>query len=271
MHKLAFARLSALVLAVALIGATASSAAAVVDVLYAASLVTPMNGPVADALRANGTQFNGEPGGSKKLANLIASGFRSPDVFISVDPAIVEGLGTAVGSSTTFAHTSLGVAWSPKSKFHALLESAAAGKVPLLDALLTPGLRIGRTDPQLDPKGQYTIQALRAIAGPTGERKLLGEDKNPAQIFPEEDLLARVETGEVDAGFFYRTEAVARGYPFVPLPPSPASQVTYVLAVMKNAPHPEAARTFATFILQGNGRDILEKAGLEYVIPRGNQ
>lgn len=242
-----------------------------VDVLYAASLVTPMEGPVAGALRAQGIAFAGEPGGSKKLANLIAAGVRSPDVFICVDPATLVGLGTSVVSATAFARTSLGIAWSSKSRFQNVLDDAAAGRVPLMQALATPGLRIGRTDPRLDPKGAYTIDALKELAGARAERRLLGDDENPQQIFPEEDLLARVETGEIDAGFFYRTEAVARGYRFVALPREPASQITYVLALMRNAPHPEAAGTFAKFILRGAGRPLLERAGLEYVTPPGNR
>jgi molybdate/tungstate transport system substrate-binding protein len=242
----------------------------VVNVLYAGSLVTPMEGPVTEALRADGVQFAGEPGGSKKLANLIASGVRSPDVFISADPTIVAGLSANVASSTIFARTSLGIAWSPKSRYHDLFEGVAAGRTPLLQALATPGLRIGRTDPLLDPKGVFTVNALKEIAGAETEQKLLGAAENPNQIFPEEDLLARVETGEIDVGFFYHTEAIARNYPYVALPPSPASQVSYALAVMKDAPNPDAARSFATFILRGKGREILEHAGLEYVIPKGN-
>lgn len=271
MHKLAIAGVSAL-LAFTLTGATPpSTQPAVVQVVYAASLVTPMQGPISDALATDGMQFQGEPGGSKELANYIASGIRSPDVFISADPALVAGIGRSVASSTTFARTSLGIAWSEKSRFHELLESVAAGRAPLVQTLATPGLRLGRTDPILDPKGVLTVRALKAIAGPALESQLLGDDENPSQIFPEENLLARVETGEIDAGFFYHTEAIARGYRFVALPPSPASQTSYALAIMKGAPHPDAARTFATFILQGKGRDILTRAGLDYVIPRGSR
>jgi molybdate/tungstate transport system substrate-binding protein len=230
-----------------------------------------MEGPVAGALRADGIDFAGEPGGSKKLANLIAAGIRSPDVFICVDPATLVPLGTNVVSATSFARTSLGIGWSPKSRFDQLLGSVAAGRVPLLEALSTPGLRIGRTDPRLDPKGVYTIDALKELAGARVERRLLGDDENPQQIFPEEDLLARVETGEIDAGFFYRTEAIARGYRFVPLPKEPSSQITYVLALMRDRPHPEAARIFSEFVLRGKGRALLERAGLEYLIPPGNR
>ncbi len=230
-----------------------------------------MEGPIAEALRtAGGLQFNGEPGGSKKLANLIESGVRSPDVFISADPTIVSGLGSNVASSTIFARTSLGIAWSAKSRYHELLQRVAAGSVPLLQALSTQGLRIGRTDPLLDPKGVFTVNAIKEIAGVKFERRLLGDDENPSQIFPEEDLLARVETGEIDAGFFYHTEAIARGYVFVALPPSPSSQVSYALAIMRNAPHMDAARAFATFILKGKGRRILEHAGLEYIAPQSS-
>ena len=195
---------------------------------------------------------------------MIAAGLRTPDVFIAVDPAIVAALGSRVASATTFANTSLGIAWSPKSRFANVLERAAAGKISVLAALQTPGLRIGRTDPQLDPKGRYTVAAMRAIAGTAREQQLLGADENPDQIFPEEDLLARVETGEIDAGFFYRTEAVTRGYRFAPLPRAVGTTVAYVLAVMAGAPHAGAARQFADFILHGDGRAILERAGLTY-------
>src|SRR5579872_4013443 len=134
-----------------------------VTVLYAGSLVTPMEGPIKDALRAQGIDMQSEGGGSKKLANLISSGLRNPDVFISVDPKLVTALGKSVASAVTFAGTSLGLAWSDHSKYAALFADVASGKHPLLDALATPGLRIGRTDPKLDPKGGYTIRGLTVL------------------------------------------------------------------------------------------------------------
>ncbi|MBV8149053.1 MAG: extracellular solute-binding protein [Candidatus Eremiobacteraeota bacterium] len=246
---------------------SAAGALAPVSVLYAGSLVTPMEGPVAAALRAQGIEFRGEPGGSKKLANYIAAGVRSPDAFIAVDESNVARLGARVATSTAFAQTALGIAWSDKTRFAVLLSKLQAGRASLLDVLATPELKIGRTDPQLDPKGVYTIAAMKELAGAPEEQRLLGDDENSAQIFPEEDLLARLDTGEIDVGFFYRTEAVARGYHFVALPAARASRVTYILAVMRDAPHPEQAQAFARFILYGTGRQILQQAGVEYLIP----
>lgn len=269
MHKLALARFSAVVAAASLgffIAAQAEAATGVVRVLYAGSLVTPMEGPIKTALAKTNLQFEGENGGSKALANLIAAGDRNPDVFIYVDPKLVVKFRDRVASATTFAGTSLGIAWAPNSKYAALFARAARGETPLQDALETPDLRIGRTDPTLDPKGEYTIAAVTAWLGHAGERKVLGDDENPAQIFPEQDLLARIETGQVDVGFFYRTEAVARNYQYIPVPGDNVftSGIRYTLAIMKNAPHPDAAKAFADFILTGPGRAILEHAGLTY-------
>jgi molybdate/tungstate transport system substrate-binding protein len=269
LHQLSFARISALTAALTLACALPSAAIAggPVDVLYAGSLVTPMEGPVKAALHAVGIDFEGEPGGSKKLAGFIVAGVRSPDVFIGVDPAIVAGLGARVAQTTTFAGTSLGIAWAPQSKYAATLQAAAAGKISLQHALASPGIRIARTDPQLDPKGAYTVAAVRLWLGNAGSHRLLGGDENSAQIFPEEDLLARIETGQADAAFLYRTEAVARGYRFVPLPGKAAlaDRITYTLAIMKDAPHPARARAFAEFLLSGPGRALLERAGLTYL------
>lgn len=229
----------------------------VVDVLYAGSLVTQMEGPVKDSLRSSGIEFQGEPGGSKALANLIASGDKSPDVFISVNPSLVTGLRDKVRTASTFASTSLGLGWTGKSKYASLLAGVAAGKTPVSDALATPGLRIGRTDPAVDPKGAFTVEAM----------KLIGTDANAGEVFPEEVLLTRLDAGEIDVGFFYRTEATARGLHFVALPgkASLSEKITYTIAVMKAAPHPDEAKAFADFIVSGAGRAILQKAGLHYL------
>lgn len=257
----------AIVAMVASLATTAWAATQVVVVLYAGSLVTPMEGSVKTALAQQGLDFQGQGGGSKMLANLIAAGAKRPDIFISVDPKIVLGLGTKVLDAETFASTSLGIGWSNSSKHAALFADVAAGKTSIVSALSTPGLAIGRTDPKLDPKGVYTVEAMTLLAGADGARRILGAPDNEAQIFPEEDLLARIDTGQADVGFFYKTEAVARGLNFVPLPgkASMSDQITYTIVDLRDAPHPEAAKRFEDFILTGDGKAILQKAGIEYL------
>lgn len=251
----------------AILAVPAFAATRAVVVLYAGSLVTPMEGPIKAALTQQGIDFQGEGGGSKMLANLIAAGAKRPDVFISVDPKIVLGLGSKVLDAETFAHTSLGIGWSNSSKRAALFASVAAGKTSIVSALSTPGLAIGRTDPKLDPKGGYTVDAMTLLAGPDGTKRILGDPENDAQIFPEEDLLARIDTGEADVGFFYQTEAVARGLHFVALPgkASMSDKITYTIAELRDAPHLDLAEKFDQFIVKGAGKTILEKAGVEYL------
>jgi molybdate/tungstate transport system substrate-binding protein len=236
-----------------------------VSVAYAGSLVTTMEGPLAQALAAQtGLTFQGEGKGSRELANLIRDGLRMPDVFITADPKLLAGL--PVGSSVTFGSARMVVGYSAKSPNRALFEEAAAGKRSILNVLLASGVRVGRTDPQLDPKGQRTLEAAHLLAAyyrkPSAEKALLAK----AEVFPEQDLLVRVESGELDAGFFYSTETSAKQLPVVELPEQAnlASKITYTLAIMSNARHPQAARRFADFVLDGAGKAILERAGLRY-------
>ena len=234
-----------------------------VVVAYAGSLVTPMEGPIATDLTSNANvHFVGEGRGSKALAHLIESGLRKPDVFISADASLVDHLEKLglVASRLTFASASMVLGYSPLSRHRAAFESVASGKTSLTDVLRTPGLSIGRTDPALDPKGERTLRSLALMKLPAD----LGV------VYPEEDLLARLETGTLDAAFLYSTESVARHVPAIPLPgaASLTGEITYTLAVMKTAPHPQAALTFARYIEAGSGRRILETAGLHYLHER---
>jgi len=247
--------------------ARADAPPGVVTVLFAGSLVWPMAGDVKAGLASQGIDLQGESGGSTLLEGLIASGARTPDVFISMNRELVNQLGDKVASSTTFATTYLGMGWSGSSNYAYAFEGAAKGEMPLLVALAQPGLRIGRTDPRKDPKGAMTIEALAQLLGPDNEKHVLGPDTNPAQLYPEQELVARIEAGELDVGFMLANEAKARSFEFVPFPgeDSMSDEIQFTIAIMKNAPHPAAARAFVDYILTGQGREILERDGLRYL------
>jgi molybdate/tungstate transport system substrate-binding protein len=240
-----------------------------VQVAYAGSLVATMEGPMKAALAAQGVGFAGEAKGSRALANLIAAGLRAPDVFISADTRLVENLERTqhlVRGYTVFGSARMVVAYSAKSPQHALFERAARGQLSILDVLANPLVRVGRTDPQLDPKGARTLRTLDFLGkhfhAPQEARAILQK----AQTYPEEDLAVRVESGDVDAGFFYSTEIPGRDLRAVELPEDAnlSHAIAYALAIMRNAPHPQAAAAFAQFVLRGNGKAILEKAGVRY-------
>lgn len=257
-------RSATLAFAILLFAATPVPQPTDVSVLYAGSLVTPMEGPISAALaRDEGLHFVGEGRGSKALLNLIVGGLRTPDVFISADRSLADQLVAkglaAAQDEKTFGGASMVLGWADASPHRALFDRVAAGQETLVAALETPGLRIARTDPALDPKGERTERALR----------ILGLPETLGSIYPEEDLLVRLETGQADAGFLYSTEAVARKLHAVPLPgaASLSGEITYTAVILKGAPHPQAARRFVEFITAGAGKPILEAAGITYLAP----
>ncbi|MBF6590102.1 MAG: extracellular solute-binding protein, partial [Ktedonobacterales bacterium] len=157
--------------------------------------------------------------------------------------------------------------------------------------LRMPGLRLGRTDPALDPKGVNTLFALRLAeryyAQPGLARAILGTDTNPAQIFPEEDLVARLSSGQLDAGFFYLNEVRDAGLPSVSLPTqinlSDATQsayyaqatystpqgktltgapILYSLTIPATVKNEAGAEAFVRYLLGSQGQRLLRNAGV---------
>jgi molybdate/tungstate transport system substrate-binding protein len=263
------ALLAAVMLAVLPTFTASAAPAGPVSVAYAGSLVGVMEGPLRSALQSQtGIAFAGEAKGSKALANLISAGLRTPDVFVSADPALVAKLDAQhlVQGYVTFGSARMVIGYSDKSPHRQLFERAAAGTISILDALADPSVRVGRTDPQLDPKGARTIRVLDLLGKHFADPAKAASVLQRSQTFPEEDLAVRVESGEVDAGFFYSTEMPGRDLHAVELPQDSnlSSDIAYALAVMKNAPHAHAARAFAQFVLDGKGKAILERAGVRY-------
>jgi len=243
-----------------------------VSVVYAGSLVRVMEGPLASSLRSQtGLQFSGEAKGSKALAHLIVAGLRTPDVFISADSKLLDGLmgrgeQSFISGYRIFGSARMVVAYSIRSPHRDLFERAARGEASILDVLANPNVRVGRTDPQLDPKGVRTVRVLQLLGKhfhrPAEANAVLAK----AEVFPEEDLAVRVESGELDAGFFYSTETSGRGLRALELPSDSnlSREIAYAIAVLRHAPHPRAAKVFVDFVLVGGGKPVLEQAGVSY-------
>lgn len=224
-------------------GTADAGAAPPVRVLYAGSLVAVLEQGLGPAFTgATGVPVEGRPGGSLALAHMILDRLLVPDVFISADPGVNAlllrpGPGPSAPWFLTLARTAMVIAYSPGSRFAQAFRRAASGQRAWYEVLASPGLRLGRTDPQLDPKGYRTILLLRLAERyyrrPGLETRLLGAPGNPAQIFPEEELVGRLESGQLDAGFFYLTEVLEQHLPYLTLP----GQV--------NLGDPAMARTYA--------------------------
>lgn len=269
-----------------------------VNVAYAGSLVNLMEHKLGPAFQqAKGYTYQGKGAGSTALTNQIKSKLIAPDVFISASAGAYQPLegaanGNLVSWYMSFAATQMVIGYSPKSQFATQLQAAADGSVPWYSALETPGLRLGRTDPALDPKGVntiYTMQLAETYYNQPGlAKKLLGANDNPAQIFPEEELVARLTSGQLDAGFFYLNEVKDAGLPYITLPAQinlgdPSQKATYaqahytdakgntttgkpilysvtIPATVKNS---AGAVAFVQYLLSASGKNILTADGIQ--------
>jgi molybdate/tungstate transport system substrate-binding protein len=178
--------------------------------------------------KETGYQYQGEAQGSLGAARMIHDRLRSPDVFISADPSVNGSvlMGSSNGNLVTWfltlASSQLVLAYNPNSKFAEEFEAVVQGRIPWYEVLSAPGLRFGRGDPSIDPKGYRTLFLfdLAAKHYHRGELLgLLGDPMNPAQVFPEVVLLARMSSGQIDAGIFYKHEVVAHKLPYISFPP----------------------------------------------------
>jgi molybdate/tungstate transport system substrate-binding protein len=238
-----------------------------VNVLYAGSLVSVLEqqlGPAFD--KATGYSFTGFAAGSTALATQIKGKVHKGDVFISANPAVndsLEGAGNGnwVSWYVTYASSPLVLGYNAKSKFAADLKSE-----PWYQVLAESGIRLGRTDPQTDPKGKLAAQALTDTAEARHLPALGKIASTTSNVFPEETLVGRLQSGQLDVGFFYRSEAVAARIPTVPLT-GVNLEATYTVTVLNNAPNESGAEAFVAYLLGPNGQALLKKDGFALVTP----
>jgi molybdate/tungstate transport system substrate-binding protein len=197
---------------------------AVLDVAYAGSMGSMMEGPIksvaASRLRLD---MHGRALGSTALANLIVGGSIRADVFMPVTPGpmlTVLQAGKAT-SAEPIARTEIVIAYSRKSRFATQFDSARRGKAKWWEILGQPGLRFGRTDPVADPLGRNIIFTMLLAARLYGQanlvQKTLGATVNEKQIFSESTLLARLQSGQLDACAAYETQPGPFGLPYISL------------------------------------------------------
>ncbi|MDE1905975.1 MAG: extracellular solute-binding protein [Rhodospirillales bacterium] len=275
----------------ALAAAGRAFAAEAITVAYAGSMGKLMDkGMNPSFTAATGVGVHGIGQGALALAHLITGGAMKPDVFVPVSagPAkIVREAGYAVGKAVPVASTSMVLAYSPTSKFAAQL--AAAKGADWTKIFLNPAFRFGRTDPTVDPQGQYVLFALQLAEAyyklPGFAQKVAGPMLNPQQIFAEPSLLARLEAGQIDATLGYKSAVVSQKLPFIELPDAvnisnpalkaiyakaslevkgktihPSPLVFYAMA-LKTAADPKAAADYVAFLAGPEGQSIFKRYG----------
>src|SRR5580704_8176438 len=298
--------LSLVVLAIYLVSALAGAKAAATDsqifVLYAGSLGNLMEKDVGPSFtQATGYKYLGEAKGSVLGANLMKERLRTPDVFISADPKVNERLmgkenGDLVRWYATIFGNEMVLGYNPDSRFAAELKKVGTNDTRLYEILQEKGFRLGRGDPELEPKGYRTLflfdLAEKHYQLPGLAQRILNNAEHPTLIFPEEQLVARLEAGQLDAGVFYRNEIAEHHLPYIAFPrelnlsepdldpyyagatyvsPQGAkyagSAIVYSVTIPENARNREGAAALIAFLLSGEGRKIIENHSLRIIPP----
>ena len=118
------------------------------------------------------------------------------------------------------------------------------------------------------PVGKYTRESLQKLANTNGfprdyDRRVL------ANVVSQEEnvksVVSKVQLGEADAGFVYRsdvTPAVARYVSQIEIPDEANVIASYPIAVLKDAKNPEAAQEFVALVRSAEGQRVLQQHGL---------
>jgi len=281
-----------------LLGAqTTHAASGTVNVFYAGSLVNVNENLVGPAFAAGtGATYQGKAAGSLAIVNQIKGKIVTPDVVELADPTVNAALmgpanGNIVSWYFTFARSELVIGFDPTSRFAPAFRAVQHHKLPFYRALEQSGLRFGRTDPNLDPKG-YRVIFMASLAQQVYHLKgfknrLLGSDNNPDQVFPEEGLVARLLTGQVNAGVFYLSEVRDLGMPYISLPAKinlgnakytklyatqhftstqgakfTGAPIQFTVTIPSTAKNPSGAEAFVHFVLSRRVRAVAAAHGL---------
>ena len=238
-----------------------------------------------------------EPAGSIVCARKITELKKPCDIIASADYFVINELLIPEYTkwSVRFATNEIVIAYGEKSKY-----SGEINADNWTDILLRDDVIYSRSDPDADPCGYravFTIMLEEKLYGKQGlTEKMLAKNKD--FIRPKEvDLVALIESNAADYMFQYKSVAIQHGLKYVELPddinlsnpgkseiyksvsldvagkePGKKMKVTgdyinYSMTVIDSAPQKEEAIDFLSFIISGEGLEILRKNGQEPIIP----
>lgn len=182
---------------------------------------------------------------SSELATQVEQGAPA-DVFASASPdtmAQVADAGDTAGEPRVFARNSLEIA----------VPAGNPARVTGLSDFARRSLTIALCDPAV-PCGAAATKVF-AAAGVTPRPDTLEADVKAT--------LSKVTLGEVDAALVYTTDVRAAGEAVqgIGFPEAAQAVSAYPIAVLRNAPHPAAARAFVGLVRSAAGQKVLTEAG----------
>jgi len=193
--------------------------------------------------------------GSQILEQQIANGAPA-DIFASADLNNMQKASNAglVNASQIFV----------KNRLVVIIPASNPGNINSLKDLARKGVKID-IEAKTVPAGNYTRQVLANMSKSADYGSGFGNAALANVVSEETNVKAvvqKVQLGEADAGFVYRsdvTAAVANKLKFITIPDAYNVTAQYPIAVVKSSTHTSDARAFIDFVLSTAGQDILQK------------
>jgi molybdate transport system substrate-binding protein len=254
------AALLACALAVPLPAPAAPDGRSTLQVFAAASLSDAFN-EIARRLEAlrPGLTVRINFAGSQRLVAQLEQGAVA-DVFASADDrwmSVARARGLLAGDPSMFARNRLVV----------IVPKANPARIGRLQDLDQAGIKVVLAADAV-PAGRYARGVMRNLARADGFppdfdtrvlRNVVSEEENVKSV------VSKVQLGEADAGVVYRSDVtpeVGRAVRVFEIPERANLIATYPIAMLKDAPSPDAARAFVELVLSADGQKVLEQRGL---------
>ena len=266
-------------------------------VFHAGSLSVPF-GRLADIFEAKypDVKVLAEAAGSRHCARKVSDLGRECDVLASADYKVVENLlmDEYADHNICFATNEMGIAFRSGSRL-----ADKFGVDNWWEILLDDDVAIGRSDPDSDPCGYRALMVFQLAEkhyGVSGlAEKLAARDKF---IRPKEtDLLALLESGQIDYVMIYRSVALQHGLEVLELPAEinlssekyaefylqaevevsgkkPGEKITrrgeamvYSVTIPKTVRNRQGAKAWVELLLSDEGRSVMEACGQKSITP----
>ncbi len=268
-----------------------------ITIFHAGSLSYPFKIIGKRFTEKTGIKVYTEAGGSRGIIRRVTELGKTPDIVASADYRLIK---TMMFPKFTdflyeFATNEIVITLSPESKWREKINSQNWYKI-----IQKKDFIIGHSDPELDPCGYRSLMVMQLAEKYYEEkgfyqkmRKKIGSKWiRPKSV----ELLALLETGEMDAAFEYISVSLQHKLPFVKLPQkinlsSPefedfykiakveltkkggkkaaiyGKSIVYGITILKKAPNRKGAEKFLKFLLSDEGQALLKKAYQTPLVP----
>jgi len=265
-----------------------------VIIFHAGSLSVPFARMEADFEKSHpGIDVEREAAGSQACARKITDLKKPCDIMASADYRVIDKflIPQYADWNVRFATNRMVLAYTEESKYAAEINGSN-----WFDILAEEGVVWGHSDPDLDPCGYRTLLVLKLAEKyyqkPGLYRRLI-DNRPVGNIRPKSvELVALLQTGNMDYAWEYRSVAVQHDLKYIELPPEinlgdpgyddfyrravvevagkkpgefiemKGQSITYGITRLKNAPHPAAADLFLSYLLSpAGGLKVLKEMG----------